>query len=359
MTLPNPLVAPRQDSTTAIDGIWIAEDIRMLIDGFNSGSWIDSAIGGFAASMDALAVITDPLGSLVSMGVGWLIEHVKPLSDALDWLAGDPDQIAAYAQTWLNVSATARDNAAELRAVVSRQLRSWAGSASDAYRHHAETQSSALDGIAEAAAAIGQVVRGAGLVVALVRQMVRDLIAEFVSVLAVRVWEWLAEEGLTMGLATPLVVSQVGALVGRWAGKIARLLNSLMASIRNLVPITRWLGEFIDSVKEVLRRLRRSGEGSSSTLESPTRAYGGRTTRPWNEVDIDAQDTWSRAAYEDIRMNADADVITGNLRGVPRLDGSVGFTQAEIEQIRHHVFFEKHPLEDYDGGVVYPTVRSR
>ncbi len=41
-----------------------------------------------------LGVVLDSIGTLVSYGVAWLIEHVKPLSDALDWLAGDPDQIA-------------------------------------------------------------------------------------------------------------------------------------------------------------------------------------------------------------------------------------------------------------------------
>jgi hypothetical protein len=54
---------------------------------FESGSWIDGTIGGFGVAMDALGVMTDPLGTLVSWGVAWLIEHLKPLSDALDWLA--------------------------------------------------------------------------------------------------------------------------------------------------------------------------------------------------------------------------------------------------------------------------------
>jgi len=36
--------------------------------------------------------------------IGWLMEHVKPLPDALDALAGDPDRIDAYAQTGNNVS---------------------------------------------------------------------------------------------------------------------------------------------------------------------------------------------------------------------------------------------------------------
>ena len=104
----SPRVATRHDSTRTFSGVAIADDIDGLMSGYRSGNWIDAAIGGVATSLDALALITDPLGQLVSWGVGWLIEHVRPLSDALDALAGDPDQIAAYAQTWRSVAATSR-----------------------------------------------------------------------------------------------------------------------------------------------------------------------------------------------------------------------------------------------------------
>ncbi|WLS44520.1 hypothetical protein Q3V37_24510 [Micromonospora profundi] len=105
----NPLVAARHDSTRWYTGLGLVEDVADTVSGIESGSWIDSTIGGVATSMDALATVLDPLGSLVSWGVGWLLEHVKPLSDALDWLAGDPDQIHAYASTWRNVAKQSTD----------------------------------------------------------------------------------------------------------------------------------------------------------------------------------------------------------------------------------------------------------
>ena len=36
-----------------------------------------------------------------------------------------------------------------------------------------------------------------------------------------------------------------------------------------------------------------------------------------------------------------------------RLDGSSGFAEDEIGRVREHVFFEEHPLSDYDGGIVH------
>jgi hypothetical protein len=60
VSAPNPLVAPRVDSTTDWSGVGLAEDIDLVVRAFRSGSWIDGTIGGFAAGLDALAVVVDP-----------------------------------------------------------------------------------------------------------------------------------------------------------------------------------------------------------------------------------------------------------------------------------------------------------
>ena len=222
---------------------------------FSGGGWIDPAIGGVAASLDALAFVTDPLGQLASWGVGWLIEHVKPLSDALDALAGDPDQITAYAQTWKNVGQAMIGAQSELRDAAARQITDWAGSAARAYRHLTGEHAAALEALAKANQALAEITAGAGLLVATVRMMVRDLIADFVSALAVRLWEWLAEEGATLGLGTPWVVAQVTTLAGKWVGRIAHLLDGLVNSLRRLTPLLRKLGAIVDDIKALLRRL--------------------------------------------------------------------------------------------------------
>lgn len=62
-------------------GVWIAEDIETILAGIKNGSWIDTTLGAVSAGLDALAFISDPIGSLLQYGVAWIIEHVKPLSE--------------------------------------------------------------------------------------------------------------------------------------------------------------------------------------------------------------------------------------------------------------------------------------
>src|SRR5205814_3087948 len=130
-----------------------AEDVGDLVTGIRSGNWIDTSIGGFAASMDALAFVTDPLGTLVSWGVAWLMEHVKPLHDALDWLAGDPGQITAYAETWRRVAGAVRQAGTDLAAAVGQDLAGWTGVAGDTYRRRAGSHAAALGTMGVAAEA--------------------------------------------------------------------------------------------------------------------------------------------------------------------------------------------------------------
>ena len=115
----NPLLAhPVDKPVSAWSGIWIAEDIEQIGHGVRSGSWVDGSLGIVSAGLDGLALVSDPLGTLLQCGVAWLIEHVRPLSEALDWLAGDPGAIAAQAQTWRNVGGSMRvDSDALARAV--------------------------------------------------------------------------------------------------------------------------------------------------------------------------------------------------------------------------------------------------
>ncbi|MGK5684865.1 hypothetical protein [Actinoplanes sp. URMC 104] len=96
----------------------------------------------------------------------------------------------------------------------------------------------------------------------------------------------------------------------------------------------------------------RPGSGAADGRSSPSSlVHGGHSSRPHDPADFERQARWANAAYDDIRANSDAEVIAGHLRGAERLDGSTGFTVREIDRIRHHVFFEEHPLSDYEGGI--------
>ncbi|GAA1652987.1 WXG100 family type VII secretion target [Catellatospora bangladeshensis] len=283
-TTANPLIAPRQDSTQWYTGLGLVEDVIDCKNAIESEGWVDDAIAGLTTSLDTLGLVVDPLGSLVAWGVSWLMEHVQPLSDALDWLAGDPDQIAAYAQTWKNVSVNASQAADALREAVWRDIADWTGPASESFRSHVAEQMQALGGIADGAGTLGNATEICGMLVGLVRELVRELIAEFVATLAARLPQWLAEVGFTLGLGTPVVIGQVAALVSKWVARIGKLITALLNSFRKLTPLLRRLDEVIALLGDLLRKAGRRDPLDPNGPRGPDVDGDGRT----DALDTDA-----------------------------------------------------------------------
>ncbi|BAL91105.1 hypothetical protein AMIS_58850 [Actinoplanes missouriensis 431] len=267
----SPLAAP-------VAGMGLVEDPFEIASGIRSGSWVDASLGGVGMSLEALSLVLDPLGSLMSWGVGWLLEHVEPLREALDHLAGDAAAVSAQSSQWQQVAALMSSAHAGYTARVQADTAGWSGEATEAYRAHAGEQLAAMQGIGVAAGGIASAVMGTGLLVALVREIVRDLIADFVATLAVRLPQWLAMEGFTLGIATPAVASQVASLVSSWAGRIRGFVRGLLTSLRNLLPSTDGLRRILDAlVMSVGDMARKSPVGGHADA---TPAAGGSPAAP-------------------------------------------------------------------------------
>ncbi|GIM89742.1 hypothetical protein [Paractinoplanes toevensis] len=317
MSADNPLVAAASPGgSDPLAGIWIAEDIQAILSGVENGSWIDTSLGAVSAGLDTLALISDPIGSLLQYGVAWLLEHVKPLSEALDWLAGDPGQIAAHAQTWRNVAGTLRDHAADLQQAVRSDTHEWAGTAADTYRTWAAQQNDAVGALATAADTMAAITEGAGMLIAGVRIMVRDAIAVVVS----RLITYAAELAGTLGLAAPLVVEQATTLCASWAARIASWLRGLIRSFEHLRGLTGRMDSVIELIKKLLSRLRGRGDRGPTTPSGkpdPNRKPSGKRTdaHPTKKKDRGVR-----------RENESADVLARNGYDVeqnppPKLNG--------------------------------------
>ncbi|GGO31796.1 WXG100 family type VII secretion target [Micromonospora parathelypteridis] len=326
----NPLIATASDAPpSAWAGVWICEDIELIAQGVRSGSWIDGSLGVVSAGLDSLAFVSDPVGALLQYGIAWLIEHVKPLSEALDWLAGDPAQITAHAQTWRNVAGSLREEAAALALAVRDDIGSWGGSAGPAYRAWSAEQQQAITGLAQGADTMAAITEGAAGLVAAVRLLVRDAIATCVS----RIIVYAGELVITGGLATPLVVEQVTTLVASWGARIARLLRGLLASLRRLIPEVRRLGDLIEKLKQALGRLQKQSPGPQRPDGSgPTKVPGDPRRPDFTKAEIDSRKITAYA------MNPDHPVGKNKYRVISSVTG-LGPDDADVivQQIREGV----------------------
>ncbi|WP_328712356.1 DUF6531 domain-containing protein [Nocardia salmonicida] len=266
----NPLIAAKEDTTDWSTGISLVSSVTDLSDAISGGSWIEVGLGVVGLGAEAVSLVVDPLGTLAGYGVGWLIEHCQPLQDALDWIAGDPAQIEAYAKTWDNVAARISEVATAQNAAVTADVSDWTGQTATAYKSAASNTTNLLTAANTAATAAASAIRMAGGIVAAVRETVRDLVAQTVGRLAV----WAAELVFSVGLATPLVAVQATAYIAKTVATISKLFSKLAKTMAKLKPLLKQLKSAFGDIAKAFKKTpsKTSKNADTTTTTSPAAA---------------------------------------------------------------------------------------
>ncbi|MCI2415794.1 DUF6531 domain-containing protein [Saccharopolyspora sp. K220] len=254
----NPLVAERKDSTQSFTGVPILESADETKKAIESGDWAAGVMGAAGTALDALGMAMDPFGSIIAAGVGWLMEHVGPLSDALDTLTGDADQIKAHSETWKNISAELGAVNEEMANLVNSDTSAWVGEAADAYRTRSEDTGKLIAAAQSAADGAANGIATAGEVVAAVRTLVRDIIAELVGHLV----SWALQVLATLGIAMAWVLPQVIAEIAKVAAKIADITTKLVKAMKALMPLVKKLGDSFSDTSKALKNIKADGSSA-------------------------------------------------------------------------------------------------
>jgi len=211
-------------------GAGIVESYAGLAMAIDSGSWIDASVAGLGVALETVGAVIDPIGTLASAGVGWLIEHVQPLQDALDMLAGNPTLVESHAMTWDNVANACFEMSEQLAAAVQADLATWTGAASTAYHGMGDANADVVACVGGTALSLATATRGAGQLVTMVREFVRDFVAECIGSLIA----WAAEVAFTVGIGAAWVIPKAVMRITEWVGKIFGWITGLIDSISAL-----------------------------------------------------------------------------------------------------------------------------
>ncbi|HWD01213.1 MAG TPA: hypothetical protein VG674_01950 [Amycolatopsis sp.] len=247
---PGPLTAGNGDYGYAT-GIGIAESAMDAFNGIKDGDWISGGLGVLSLAGEVASAAIDPFGYLMSSVASFLMEHLQPLKDMLDSVAGKPPVIQSYADTWGNVAKALQERQKDYTNAVKTGTADWKGDAADAYRKGASECAEALGGAATVASAIGTVTMIMGQVVSFVRETVRQLIADLVGKLI----SWVMEEAFSLGFGTPVVVAQAVTAISKWGEKISGLLTKLCETMRKVSPLLGKLADVFTKIIKILGKL--------------------------------------------------------------------------------------------------------
>ena len=289
MTPQNPLVAGRVETATPFSGSLLLEDGEQLVQAIRDGDWVAGGFAVFAGAVDTVATISDPIGSLIAAGLGWLMDHLEPLKGWMNDLTGDAGEVLGFAGTWTNIGAQLRQSADDLKTVLG-DLDSADGEAIAAYRRFQQDVIEHLGGAAMWADGISAGMQMASTIVQVVHDLVRDSLSQLVGSLI----SYAAELVFSLGLATPLVIEQattrIASLVGRFAKKIPELVDAIRA-----------LGKLLDKLKDLFRRLeevtQKALRGAAHTAKENVAGLPGiRRLDPRRNELIDNMSRWANDA---------------------------------------------------------------
>ncbi|WP_207312571.1 hypothetical protein [Lentzea alba] len=247
MTAPEtPLASPPGMKITEenkLKGSLFIEAYGSLIDGISKDAEsetekaLDITFNAIGAASATVMLAIDPLGSIIGAGVGWLIEHVSFLRDALNQLMGNPEEIQA------NVEAT-KARAAELRVLAEDHKNGlatfdgWTGASSEAFKKSMDGMSQELDELAQAVETKAKIVAIMGMLVTVLRDIVRDLIAQLIGSLIGGAILAAAAMIPTFGASIPIfcgfAVGKAVALGTNIASRVARVVAALGRQMKRI-----------------------------------------------------------------------------------------------------------------------------
>lgn len=266
----NPLVAAPATSVSPFAGAFVLQGGQALVDAIHSGDWVDGGIAALSAGLDAVAAISDPLGTLIANGLGWLIDHLDPLKSWMDQLTGNAAEVAAFAQTWQNIGSRLHDSA-ELYRSRQSDLDGMSGATVDAYHAFAGDTVKHLDGAGEWASAVGTGLQVASELV----QAVHDLVVQVLSQLVGSIISMAIEAACTLGFALPVIIEQVSTRAADLAEEVGSRLTRLLTSFTSLESILARLRGIFDDTAALFKDML---HGKGGDLDAAVPAGGRNIT---------------------------------------------------------------------------------
>jgi hypothetical protein len=198
-----------------------------------------------AAGLDTLGVIQSPINAVGTSAMGWLIEHLWFLDGFLDNTAGDPVAIDS-ATTTLHNAAVALDQIAADQFTAFESVKVYRYGVSQSkqpFEERVGPRAEQLKLQSVECLGLSEALSSAGTIVATVRGIIRDLLAEFAWWVLQQVAIATAAAPFTGGSSVATAAGQVVLSGASLANKLTAMLTKSVAELGKLSTIVKLLAE--------------------------------------------------------------------------------------------------------------------
>lgn len=211
------------------------ESGKKLAEGGNDSELTAIAGNVFTMASTVTEIGTDPLNWLISKGLGFLIDWLQPLEDAIGCVTGNPERMDEEIAKWERVGNALTPLSEEIRDAANAGLISWEGRAATAAKARLNDFA---DGVAATANDVKQII-----MIMNISKLLMELAYAFVLSLIATLVQWM------IMIWIPALASSVVTFGGSVAGASA-------ATAATTASTTARATTFIGKVRNILMRLK-------------------------------------------------------------------------------------------------------
>ncbi|MGA6163459.1 hypothetical protein [Amycolatopsis magusensis] len=253
-----------------LEGAGLLQDIADGCTKCMNGGWAEGLLDvGVGVVADGKSLLGNPVEALLGMGFGWVIEHLSPLKDLLDWFVGNQDQLSLAVNAWSKVSDGVQAAAEHFTTRLMEDSATWRGVGADQYRKYAQQRINILTALSDSARTVATAVEISKSILKVVRDIIRGIIADTAAKVMIILCR-------TPPPTYPVAVAtEVAPTVARQSSKAMQWVQRLVRAFQNLQKL---LGDLIGKLGGLGRLMTTMGKEAGaygSVLKNATsQAYG-------------------------------------------------------------------------------------
>jgi uncharacterized protein YukE len=205
-------------------------------------------IGSAGLALETIGLVLDPIGSLLTAGIGWLIEHITILRWPLDILMGDPIGISAAAEALSAEKKKLEQWSTDHQSAIEKLMKDWSGNAADQFKKDMDAVTEQLNSLGGYLDQAGKNMKIAGGIVGAFRGIFRDLIAMLLATIIKGALIAAALAPVTFGASIAIFVGTTIGTVATALGKIGAKLVQLGRKLGDLVKALAKMGKAGDEI---------------------------------------------------------------------------------------------------------------
>lgn len=222
----------------------------------------------------------DPLNTLISNGLSFVIDYIEPVKEALELVTGSPDALNAAAENYSRLSADIDRLGQQLHDELTQGFAHWEGDASDVAHQEMATFLDGIHGTATLAGYIVQLLKASASMMQAAKDIIIGILADFVEQMLITWAIGAAATFFTAGLSdvaaaaatateASVAIGKSGAAVSKvekLIEKVGNLIKKIMDMIRKIAELLKKFASKIQKIGGKLGEVGKSIEETSGTL---------------------------------------------------------------------------------------------